>query len=250
MQDGLSSNAADIPVTAPTEPFPARMRALMLVMNAVPMVHLLCCVSLPLVCCSSVAGRVAAAAVLLFLLPPILSRLVLSVRPLPEGDLGIGAPGFFVWWFLFQLQVLFCRLPMLEETMRLIPGLYSAWLRIWGSRIGRCVYWSAGTAVLERSLLEIGDFVVVGAGVRLNGHVLGQGSLTPAGGGADGLRLLLGRIRIGDRALIGGYSLITAGAVVPAGAITPPCCLFSPFSSYERSKRRGQMFLPLQEGAL
>ena len=68
--------------------------------------------------------------------------------------------------------MIFCRLPMLEEIMRLVPGLYSLWLRLWGARVGRLTYWGAGLRILDRSFLHIGDDVIFGAAVRLNPHVL------------------------------------------------------------------------------
>ncbi|MFN8392046.1 MAG: hypothetical protein U0136_17275 [Bdellovibrionota bacterium] len=248
---GASLNSGTAAAQEPfDERFPQTPQLVMLLINAVPFVHLVCSIVLPLVLLSSFTARLGTFAALFFLVPPLLARIVMRLCPLPEGDISTATRGFLVWWFVFQLQMVFCRLPFLEELMRLVPGLYSAWLRAWGSRIGRCVYWGAGTTVLERSLLDIGDLVVLGAGVRLNGHVLGQSSLSAVGDTNSGLRLILGRIKIGDRALVGGYSLITAGSSIPEAAVTPPCALFSPFSSYERSKRRGQIILPLQGGAL
>ncbi len=60
----------------------------------------------------------------------------------------------------------------MEEILRLIPGLYSFWLRAWGSRVGKLTYWAPQTVILDRGFLEIGDHVIFGAGVRINPHVM------------------------------------------------------------------------------
>lgn len=167
---------------------------------------------------------------MLFLLPPLLARLVRAVSPIRQNRVAVGTPAFFSWWTLFSLQVLFCRLPFLEELIRLVPGVYSLWLRLWGSRIGRLTYWAAGTRILDRSYLQIGDDVVLGAGVRLNPHVLTRG---PQGE----LELILAPIAIGDRAMIGGYSLLTAGTTIAPGECTRTMLLSPPFSSWANGTR-------------
>jgi acetyltransferase-like isoleucine patch superfamily enzyme len=126
--------------------------------------------------------------------------------------------------------VVFCRIPALEEVLRLVPGLYSQWLRLWGARIGRFTYWSAGTLITDRSFLSIGDYVVLGAGVRLNSHVLAPDS--------DGtVELLLASIKIGDRVMVGGYSLLTAGTEIASGENTRAFLISPPFSSWKAGKR-------------
>ena len=57
-----------------------------------------------------------------------------------------------------QLQVLYSAFP----ALRLVPGLYSAWLRLWGSRVGRAVYWTPQVKITDRGLLKVGDGVVFG----------------------------------------------------------------------------------------
>jgi len=96
---------------------------------------------------------------------------------------------------------------MLEEILRLVPGLYSFWLRLWGAQIGRLTYWSAGLRILARSFLRIGDDVVFGAAVRLNPHVLAKNE-------HGQLELILATVIVGDRAIVGGYSLLTAGTEI------------------------------------
>src|SRR5262249_524618 len=77
----------------------------------------------------------------------------------------------------------------------------------WGGRVGSLVYWSPGVEVLDRGLLEVGDRVVFGAGVRLASHVLVPGK--------DGrARIVIAPIRIGRGALVGAYSVLTPGVEV------------------------------------
>ena len=54
------------------------------------------------------------------------------------------------WWGMHQIQVLYIAIPQLEAVLRLVPGLYSQWLRLWGSKVGRRVYW---TPDASRSLI-------------------------------------------------------------------------------------------------
>ena len=201
-------------------------KLLLLLLNFVPLLHLAAIVSaclLPL----SVGFRISAAIVVLYLLPPFCARFLL---PVPEGRIRIGSAAFFKWWSLLQLQMLFNRFPAFEELLRLVPGLYSGWLRLWGARIGRLTYWAPGTLVLDRSFLEIGDFVVFGAGVRLNPHVIANNSNGEA-------ELLLATIRIGSATQIGGYSLLTAGTVIAEKESTRAFLISPPFSQWKGGKR-------------
>ena len=137
---------------------------------------------------------------------------------------------YFVWWIVLNLQVVFCRLPALEEIMRIIPGAYSAWLRLWGSRIGSFTYWAAGLRILDRSFLDIGSGVAFGAGVRLNPHVIAEN--------ADGkMELLLATVHIGDRAIVGGYALLTTGTWIADDEVTRACLISSPFCHWKGGKR-------------
>ena len=165
----------------------------------------------------------------LYLLPPLLCRIVLWQRPLRGGTYALDSPEFLTWWMTAQLQMVFCRLPFLEELLRLVPALYSAWLRLWGSKIGSLVFWSPGLRILDRSFLQIGDGVVTGAGVRLNAHVI---DIT------DGKRILhVATIHIGAGANVGGYSLASAGSTVAAGETLHAFALLPPFSRWEGGKR-------------
>ncbi|MGH7954300.1 MAG: hypothetical protein ACREFE_20585, partial [Limisphaerales bacterium] len=195
-----------------------------------PAVHIISLVCILLIPFANWQTRIGVALVILYLLPPLIARLILFAAPISQGCIPVGSKAFFSWWTSFQLQIIFCRLPFLEEILRLIPGLYSIWLRLWGSHIGRFTYWSPGTAITDRSFLRIGNDVVFGAGVRLNAHVLTKNK--------DGkMELLLANLKIGDRAVIGGYSLLTTGTEIPSDETTRARLLSPPFSVWKDGKR-------------
>lgn len=215
-----------------TAKFPVPNPVALLLLNAIPLGHVLSLIALTcwITARASWSAAVLCALAWLYLLPPLVARLVLRLRPISATHIALGSRDYFTWWTLFNLQVLFCRLVFLEEILRLIPGLYSAWLRLWGARIGRLTYWAAGTCILDRSFLEIGDFVVFGAAVRLNGHVVIRN-------GAGDLELLLADIRIGSNALVGGYSLLTAGTEIAAGECTRAFLMSPPFTRWQNGSR-------------
>jgi len=208
-------------------------RLLLLGLNFLPLLHVLLMAGLSLMPWAHWPIRLGVVIAVLYVLPPLLARMVRSIVAVPEGRTALGTAEFFAWWTLFQLQVLFCRLPALEEILRLVPGLYSQWLRLWGSRIGRLTYWSAGTLLTDRSFLCIGDDVVFGAGVRLNAHVLARSK-------EGRLELLLATVKIGDRAMVGGYSLLTAGTEISADEVTRAFLISPPFSVWKDGKRLRQ----------
>jgi hypothetical protein len=174
--------------------------------------------------------RFLAGLLLLYLVPPLVARIIHCLAPIQEGRIPIGRRDFFVWWALFNLQVIFCRFPALEEMLRLVPGLYGPWLRLWGARVGRLIYWGAGLRILDRSFVQIGSGVMFGATVRLNPHVLARNK-------AGELELILATVVIGNEALIGGYSLLTAGTEIAPGECTKAFLISPPFSKWKDGVR-------------
>lgn len=211
---------------------PAAFRWSMVLLGFIPMLHLALTVS-PVVL--AVAGRVSPqtawlAPVFLFLVPPLVVRAATTWTPLATGLVQPGSAPFLHWWFTAQWQILFARVPALEELMRLIPGLYSMWLRLWGARVGSFVYWSPGVVILDRSLVRIGSRVILGTGARVNPH-----TLAPAG--PRDMKLYLGPITVGDDALIGAFSLLLPGCEVDAGEVTTPFRTIHAFSRFAGGRR-------------
>lgn len=208
----------------------SQQRIWLLILNVIPLLHAGLVIALTLAPYANWFWRGLAVGTGLYVVPPLLGRLLRLFVTIPEGSIKIGTKEFFAWWTLLQLQMVFCRFPSLEEMLRLIPGLYSSWLRLWGACIGRLTYWSAGTLILDRPFLSVGDDVIFGAAVRLNAHVLLKNK-------QGQLELLLGTLKIGDRAIIGGYSLLTAGTEIAPDEATWPFLISRPFSSWKGGKR-------------
>jgi hypothetical protein len=205
-------------------------RLLMLGFNCVPLVHGMTVAAIVGIAWAPLGWRLAAGLAVLYLAPALLARIVLLLSPISESRSQVGSRAFFTWWLLANLQMLFCRLPMLEEIIRMVPGLYSFWLRLWGARIGRLTYWGAGLRILDRSFLRIGDDVVFGAAVRLNAHVLNRNENGQT-------ELYLASIVVGDRTMVGGYSLLTAGTEIAPDESTRAFLISPPFSRWKNGRR-------------
>ena len=205
-------------------------RLLMLGLNYLPLLHVAAIAAVVSIGWGPLSWRVGTGVILLYVAPAVIGRVILALARISEGRIRIGSGAFFAWWALANLQMLFSRLPMLEELLRLVPGLYSMWLRLWGARVGRLTYWGAGLRILDRSFLCIGDNVVFGAAVRLNPHVLARNE-----GGE--MELLLATIVVRDRSMVGGYSLLTAGSEIAADECTRAFLVSPPFSRWEQGKR-------------
>jgi hypothetical protein len=150
---------------------------------------------------------------IIYLLPPFTLRVHGIFFPLREGLSRLSDPKYSHWWGAHQIQIIYIALPQLEALLRLVPGLYSAWLRLWGSRVGRRVYWTPNVEITDRSLLEIGDRVVFGHKCKLLGH-----AIKPKG---DAVILYLRAIKIGRDVFIGAGSRIGPGAVISDGSYLP-----------------------------
>lgn len=202
----------------------------MLLLNYFPFLHL--CLLTLLIYVTKPIGihSLLIALIGVYIFPPVLTRLLFFFRPISDDSINIASPDFLTWWGSLQFQVIFCRLPFLEEALRIVPGLYSVWLRLWGAKIGRFTYWAAGTLILDRTFLQIGDDVVFGAGVRLNSHVIQVNEIGER-------QLLLSKIEIGDRCHIGGYSLLTAGTRIESDETTKAFLISPPFSHWQNGRR-------------
>lgn len=153
----------------------------------------------------------------LYGLPLACYRLHQLCWPIEEGVCRLDLPGVYVpWWGGHMFQLPYDALPELEALLRLVPGLYSLWLRGWGARIGRAVYWTPRIEITDRAMLDIGDHAVLGHRSGFYAHVVARKE-------SGELRLLVRRIRIGRGALIGAYSRFGPGANVAAGAHLPVC---------------------------
>lgn len=207
-----------------------RQRLLVMLLSYIPMFHLILIIAVSLGHWTNICWRVFATLATVYLLPALAARVIVQWFPIRATVLKLGSADFMKWWALLNLQMIFCRLPVLEETMRIIPAVYSAWLRLWGARIGRLVFWSPGTQILDRSFVEVGDDALFGVGVQLIPHVMVRG--------ADGANeVILARVKVGDRAVVGGYSLLGPGSEIAPDEATQARLLLNPFTKWQGGRR-------------
>lgn len=213
--------------SSPPIEIPASHRLKMVALGYIPLLHCAVVVGLAV---ASFYGKgmpwlIMAAIGVLYLLPPI-AVLPLRLKSRTSGArCPLHSTQFLLWWYSAQWQVVFNRLPFLEEILRLVPGLYSVWLRIWGAKIGRFVYWSPGLRISDRPLVEIGDRTVIGLDTKLYAHFLTRMQ-------DDETDLFLAPICIGHDVLIGGCTLLPAGVEVASNEQTPAARPLAPFGRF------------------
>ncbi|WP_353931562.1 acyl transferase [Okeanomitos corallinicola TIOX110] len=142
-------------------------------------------------------------------LPLLVYRLHKKNYRITEGISYLQDQKYIPWWGSHQIQVIYIAIPVLESVLRLIPGVFSMWLRLWGSKIGKNVYWTPGLEIADRGLLEIGNNVVMGHRVGISSHVIKPRK--------DNLMLYVKKVKIGNDVFIGGGTLIAPGVVIHDG---------------------------------
>jgi hypothetical protein len=181
---------------------------------------------------TSVGMAVLWAAGWFLLLPPLACRLALAVFGRPHGRaLTQAAAAYKVWWFIHQWQLVFNRVPWIEEILRLLPGLYALWIFLWGGRVSPMAYWAPGSLVIDRPLVIVEAGAVIGMGAGLAGH---------AGGlAADGsYRIDIAACRVGRGAMMGARSGLGPGAELATGALLPAGRMIKPFTRWDGTTKR------------
>jgi len=152
--------------------------------------------------------------IVIYLFPPMVLRILERWTPIKSGVACIDGRKFCPWLAAHHIQAFYDALPYLESLLRVIPGFYSLWLRMWGSRIGYGVEWPVRMDVLDRNLMDIGNRVVFAREVELSAHVRKNQE-------GAGSRVLVRQVRIGSHAFIGAGARIGPGASVPHNANVP-----------------------------
>jgi hypothetical protein len=178
------------------------------------------------------AARALGALAWLYLLPPLAGRLTALAFGAAQGrGLTQDTRAYKAWWLTQQWQVVFNRLPLLEEALRLVPGLYAAWLRLWGGRVSPWAYWAAGAVVVDRQLVVVEAGAVIGMGAGLTGHLA---RLAP-----DGTFVVdVGAPRVERGAIMGARSGLGPGAELAAHHVLPAGKMIPPFVRWEGGGRR------------
>jgi acetyltransferase-like isoleucine patch superfamily enzyme len=163
-------------------------------------------------------------------LPPTVLRVMFRWSAPKYGISEIDGRTFNSWLAAHHIQAFYDALPYLESLLRVIPGFYSMWLRMWGSHIGYGVEWPVRMDVLDRNLMDIGNRVVFSREVELSAHVRKKTE-----GGAT--RVLVRQVRIGSYAFLGPRARIGPGANVPSNASVPPLAIVDVNESFGDAKR-------------
>jgi hypothetical protein len=204
-------------------------RALIVLINGVPFLHLaLVTASLFVI---EAPHNFFVALVLFYISPPIAAQLLFQVFGKPEGQFDINTKAYFVWWAVAQLQAIFVRVPAFEEILRIIPFVYSNWLRLWGARIGAMVYWGPRIMLLDRPWLSVGSRVIIGYGTGFTSHLVSKNAQTGK------IELLLATPRVEDDVILGGLSGLGPGSEVAEGEMLPSTLLLAPFYRWEKGRR-------------
>jgi hypothetical protein len=147
-----------------------------------------------------------------YFLPLLIQRIVLGIYPIKEGGvyIGLDEKSFSPWLFSLRVQQIYLVFPQLERLLFYLPGLYSGWLRLWGSKIGKNVFWTPGTIVNDRSLMDVGDFVIFGHNTYMSSHLLRVKN--------GRFFVYIKKIKIGSNCFIGAFTKMGPGTTIQSGS--------------------------------
>lgn len=164
----------------------------------------------------------AAVLIYIYLLPPLLYKLLYLFFKKEFGKHEFFSNKFLLWWLGAQLQIIYTRLTFLEEFLRFFPFVYSAWLRLWGSKIGKRVYWSPRVVVIDRGDLEIGNDCIIGYGAEFTAHLLIKHK--------NAICLHHEKIVIGKNVIVGAECKMALGVKALDGTTIKALSVCTPFS--------------------
>ncbi len=169
-----------------------------------------------------------------YLLAPICWRIVSLLSPPKKGVSYIGKKAEKVnsWIFSYQLQQFYNALPFVENILKVFPGFYSIWLRLWGAQIGKKINWTTQSLIVDRPFIHIGDRCLIGNQSYLSAHAIKKKE--------DKYILYLQDVKVENdvviavQALIGPGVQIKSKAFVSARAGVKPGTIISEGECYER----------------
>lgn len=167
-----------------------------------------------------------------YLLPLATQRLILSFYPIEEGAsyIGLEEKKFQPWLFSLRVQQIYLVFPQLERLLFFLPGMYSAWLRAWGSKIGKSVFWTPGTIVNDRSLMEVGDFVVFGHNTYMSSHFVRVKN--------GKFFVYVKKIKIGSFTFVGAFTRMGPGTEIAPGSQIQATSQFSVNQKFPNTEKR------------
>jgi acetyltransferase-like isoleucine patch superfamily enzyme len=110
----------------------------------------------------------------LYLEAPMIWRILSALYgPVPKVSfIGKKADTGNLWFAGHKLQELYETFDFLEKALKTIPGVYSAWLRLWGANIGKKVNWTSGCKLVDRPHIHIGDRSLIGNMSYISAHAI------------------------------------------------------------------------------
>jgi hypothetical protein len=163
--------------------------------------------------CAPTGWRLLVFCVWPYLVPLVLYRLVHALAPIREGRSVLKKGAWSSWFVSYRLQLIYGYVPFLENALLAIPGLFNWWLRAWGSRVGRGVFWASTVQITDRGLLDIGNDVFFGTAIFMASHVVRRRN----GKGV----LYVKRVTIEPGCFIGAGCRLGPGSIVREGAVVP-----------------------------
>jgi hypothetical protein len=165
---------------------------------------------------ASGGGAFALFIIWLYVAPALAGGAVSRLWRTPTGTFRITDAGYRHWWLMLQLQMPFNRLPILEDALRLVPGLYPAWIALWGGKLSALALVGPGVLIVDRHLISVGRGAVLGVRAGFSGHLATRDEsgrweiiVAPCEVGADAI--------VGAEAGMGPGASLGPGAVLPAG---------------------------------
>lgn len=176
-------------------------------------------------------GLVLLGLVWVYLFPPLLCRVLLAVWGPPfareaSPDSGV----YMLWWLLTQVQMIFNRFPVLEEVLKIFPGLYGLWLNLWGSHVSLLAYWGPRVLVTDRYLVRAEGGAVIGAHAKISSHIVTTD-------GKGGFILTVAPITFERGVLIGGAAMVGPGCRIAAGQMVGAGRVINAFTLVENGKK-------------
>ena len=143
---------------------------------------------------------------IVYVFPLLCHRIHFLFFPFSDGYWDLSEKKYNPWWASHMFQYPFIALPWVESLLHFVPGLYSLWLRAWGSKIGKKVFWTPRVEVIDRGLIEVGDGAIFGHISAMSSHMVAEIDGKPC--------LVIKKIVIGKKAFIGADSQHGPGVIV------------------------------------
>jgi hypothetical protein len=201
-------------------------------LNGVPFLHAASGLLAAFTLAETAGARAALLLAWIYVLPPLAARVTLTLFGRPAGRLTQDMRAYKVWWFLTQVQTLFNRLPVLEELLRLVPGLYPLWIKLWGGGLSPFAYVGPGVIITDRWLVNVARGAVLGWNSALAGHMVIRDA-------AGRFVVVVAAPCVEAEAILGGGAALGPGAALRAGASLPAGRRVAPFGEWPGAKARG-----------